>query len=174
MELDFKSVQALSSPTRIRILREVLESESTTTDLSRDLEKSKSTISSHLDILVKAGLVEKDSEEGRKRVIYRPTSKAEAIVLEKERKVKFSLISTAFSALLGFGSIWHAGNMLLSFQAASVNDNAMMAQDLGAEATRTGIETGLSPEIFLFAGAGFLAISLGIFLYGLMIRKLTQ
>ncbi|MFB6115614.1 MAG: ArsR/SmtB family transcription factor [Candidatus Nanohalobium sp.] len=106
MELDFKSVKALSSPTRVKILRKLMEGKSTTTRLSEDLDKSKSTISSHLKELTEAGLLEKDEKEGRRRVEYRATRKVEAIVKGKERKVKFSIASSAFTALGGALLVW--------------------------------------------------------------------
>jgi DNA-binding transcriptional ArsR family regulator len=106
MDLDFKSVKALSSPTRLEILNKVLEEEATTTKLSDELDKSKSTVSSHLKVLSESGLLEKEKKDGRRRVVYRPTQKAEAIVKGKERKVRFSVIS---SALTGFGGIFLLG-----------------------------------------------------------------
>lgn len=99
MDLDFKSVKALASPTRIEILNMVLDEEATTTKLSNELDKSKSTVSSHLKVLTESGLLEKDQEDGRRRVIYRPTSKAKAIIQGKERKVKFSVVSSALTTL---------------------------------------------------------------------------
>lgn len=105
MELDFKTIKALSSPTRIQIMNKVMEKECTPTEISNELGKSKSTVSSHLETLIKAELVEKDSEEGRRRVIYEPTDKACDIVNGKERKVKFSVVSSALTLVLGIGSL---------------------------------------------------------------------
>ncbi|MDY6761775.1 MAG: winged helix-turn-helix domain-containing protein, partial [Candidatus Nanohaloarchaea archaeon] len=103
MELDFKAVQALSSPTRLRILAAVLEQDRTPTELAEELGKSKSTVASHLGTLADAGLVEKDEEEGRRRVMYSATRQARAIVEGKERKVKFSVASSALTGLAGIG-----------------------------------------------------------------------
>ena len=65
MNIDFDSVRALASPTRLEILSIVLnEDEATTTKISDELDKSKSTVSSHLKILKEADLLEKDEEEG--------------------------------------------------------------------------------------------------------------
>lgn len=105
MELDFDTLKALSSPTRIAILREALERESTTTQLSNELEKSKSTVSTHLSKLTEAGLLRKNKVEGRKRVTYESTKKARSIVKGREKKVKFSLASSAVSAFAGIGLI---------------------------------------------------------------------
>ena len=69
MDVDFKTVKALSSRTRIKILNFALENEATPTRISREIDRSKSTVSSHLEKLVSSGLLEKDSKEGRKRVV---------------------------------------------------------------------------------------------------------
>jgi len=75
MEINFNTVKALSSPTRVKILDQILDKESTPTQISNELDKSKSTISSHLSTLQNADLIEKDSKEGRRRVTYSPTKK---------------------------------------------------------------------------------------------------
>ncbi|MFB6204552.1 MAG: ArsR/SmtB family transcription factor [Candidatus Nanohaloarchaea archaeon] len=167
MELDFDSVRALSSPTRIQILREVLDQEATTTDLSRELEKSKSTISSHLKTLKSAGLIEKDKKDGRKRVIYRPTRKAEAIVKGKERKVKFSVASTVFTGLLGAVSV--ARWLPEPSRQAQPSASAAMIADAGQTASNTGSEPG---TVFLAAGIVFLGIAIISLLYGLVMHEL--
>jgi DNA-binding transcriptional ArsR family regulator len=66
--------------------------------LSDKVGKSKSTVSSHLDELRDAGLLEKDEEEGRRRVVYQPTNKTEAIIEGRSRKVRFSITSSIVSA----------------------------------------------------------------------------
>lgn len=106
MELDFRTIKALSSPTRIAILDRLLEKDATPTSLSEDLDKSKSTVSSHLSVLLDAGLVEKDEEEGRRRVVYSPTRKAATIVEGRERRIRFSVTSAIVSAFLLLGSGW--------------------------------------------------------------------
>lgn len=142
MELDFDTLKALSSPTRIAILREVLEKESTTTQLSDKLEKSKSTVSSHLTKLTKAGLLEKNKVEGRKRVTYEPTRKARSIVKGREKKVKFSLASSAISAFAGIGLIG-AGILSSIAMKSSAGDTAdsgsLSAQDATEGTTNDGM-----------------------------------
>lgn len=101
MELDYKAIKALSAPTRIKILHRLLEKEATPTQLSDALGKSKSTISSHLSTLEEAGLVEKDKQEGRRRVTYAPTRKAQAIVEGRERTVRFSVASSVLAMVMG-------------------------------------------------------------------------
>jgi len=162
MELDYKTIKALSSPTRIKILSSSLEAEATTTSLSQDLEKSKSTVSSHLEKLVSSGLLEKDAEEGRRRVVYRPTDKAKAVVQGRSRKVKFSVTSSFVSAIIGLS--------LLASEASSLGpeDNA----DLMMEAEESVSQ---EPSIaFLFLAGFFLLLSISTLAYGLTLRKISS
>lgn len=149
MNIDFDSVSALASPTRLEILSIVLnEDEATTTKISDELDKSKSTVSSHLKVLKKADLLEKDEEEGRRRVIYNPTDKSKAIVEGKERKVKFSITSSALTAaggaiLLSRGLTDLTGNIgeRIPGAASSEESGTMGTMDSGGQGAETG-ETG--------------------------------
>jgi len=181
MELDFKSIRALSSPTRLKILKKVLEGELTTTKLSDELGKSKSTISSHLTNLTEAGLLEKEKKEGRRRVVYRPTKKAEAIVKGKERKVKFSVGSSALSGIGGLFLVWKDLNQSLTgkmSEASSSSDvgsfNAVDAGELSkdtAEAAAQSSGTGFE-QALLFLGVGLLAFSFSTLIFGLALNYL--
>ncbi len=180
MELDFNTVKALSSPTRVRILGEVLESESTPTDLSNELDKSKSTVSSHLKKLTEAGLLDKDEEEGRKRVVYRPTDKSKAIVEGRERKVRFSIASSIVTTVAAVGFIGYglvkpgleaAGGYKSGGQEA-MNAMAQEAPQAGAEVAETGSQMFTPANAFLFLGVGFLSLSAFSFLYGMMMKRL--
>lgn len=184
MELDFKAVKALSSPTRVNILRHVLEKESTPTQLSRDLDRSKSTISSHLNKLHDAGLVEKDQEDGRKRVVYSPTGKAEAIVSGKERKVKFSIASSALSALAGLavtgtGAKEHFTSSYATRSGADSAGGMGTMSTMEQEAMNTAAQepsslVSLSPDILFYIGIGLIGLSALSFMYGITLRKLTS
>jgi len=191
MEINFNTVKALSSPTRVKILNQILDKESTPTQLSNELSKSKSTVSSHLTTLQNAELIEKDSKEGRRRVTYSPTSKAEAIIEGRERKVKFSFGSSALSAL---GGLAIGGYALMprfgsSAQKATSSDSGELSTmtaesaDLGAEAAKTASETGsgidlsnilFSSEILLGVGVLFLGIAVFSFIYGWTMNKLGE
>ena len=172
MELDFETVQALSSPTRIKILNEALKKEATPTDISDRIGRSKSTVSSHLEKLQEAELLEKDSEEGRRRVIYRPTKKTEAIIEGRSRKVKFSVLSTVSNA-------WIAGGLMLGALASkaetasrdSAGQMGTMAMDTGTEAAKTASQTAGPENVLLFAGFGFLSIALTGLFYGLVVSR---
>lgn len=187
MELDYAVIKALSSPTRIKILHRVLEKEATPTQLSEDVGKTKSTIAAHLATLEEAGLVEKDEEEGRRRVTYAPTQTARAIVEGRERTVKFSVASSILSAALGLGLI---GSRFLPGAPATAGGDgaaeqqaralAMDSADAGGAEATAGAEAagqGLLDAMLtvdsgiMLAGAVFLlaGIVLGSYLY--MLRR---
>ena len=188
MEISFNTVKALSSPTRVKILNQVLEKEATPTKLSNELGKSKSTVSSHLTTLQKAGLIEKDAEEGRRRVTYNPTDKAEAIIQGRERKVKFSFGSSAVSALAGLGIGAYAlfpkmqgssadlkqQSEQLSTMTAENAPGAMDTASTGSEAA-SGLDLSsimFSSEVLLGVGIMFLGIAVASFVYGWTVNKL--
>jgi DNA-binding transcriptional ArsR family regulator len=116
------------------------------------LEKSKSTVSSHLAKLTDAGLLEKNEVEGRKRVTYESTRKARSIVKGREKKVKFSLASSAVSlfagiGLLGLGILPKFSAKSQSLEGAddsaslSAQDAANGSEDQGMSIMQEGVET---------------------------------
>lgn len=177
MELNYKTVKALSSPTRIKILNEVMEKETTTTDISKEVGKTKSTVSTHLSTLVDAGLIEKDEVEGRKRVIYKPTRRAKDIISGKERKVKFSITSSIITAI--GGTIFMGKYVQESIMVQSSNQQmTAMSADLAAESTRSAAESAtrsginFSPEIFLSVSILMFVLALVGFTYGVVMNNL--
>ena len=181
MELDFKSIKALSSPTRLKILRKVLEDDATTTQLSEEIGKSKSTISSHLKELTEAGLLEKDKKEGRRRVVYSATRKADAIVQGKERKVKFSVASSVLSAVGGTFLIWKdfasqkvgdSPQMMAESANEGIGTMSMEAGNMSRDAADAAQASGEPIQVLLFAGIGLLMFSASTLAYGLAINRL--
>lgn len=72
--------RALSSETRLALMRELQLRDLTPTDLSTKVGRSKATVVEHLERLVDAGFVEKKEEEGKKFVFYGLTGKGKAIL----------------------------------------------------------------------------------------------
>jgi DNA-binding transcriptional ArsR family regulator len=177
MELDFDTVKALSSRTRIKILNEAMSHQPTPTQISDSIGRSKSTVSSHLKKLTEAGLLEKKEVEGRRRVVYKPTDKARSIVKGKDRKVKFSILSTVSTAWIGAALTLNS----LNKNASSYQDSGgmgSMALYQGAEAATKANEsllTGLGLEdALLFAGIGFFSVSIIGLMYGLMMNQFRE
>jgi len=174
MELDFKTVKALSSATRIRILSLVLKGDYSSTEISNKVDKSKSTVSSHLESLQNAGLVEKDKEDGRRRVLYSSTRKAEDIVEGKERKVKFSIASSAITGLGGMGLIAAEHLSLIGGSGETESGSAGTMGTMGTmDAGRTAAENASGgTEAVMYLGLVLILVSLVAASYGLAISKL--
>ena len=75
---DEKLLRALSSPTRIEILRNLHHRQMTLTDLSRMMKFAKSTVHEHLMRLLAAGLIHRIT--GRKWIYYRLSKKGDYVV----------------------------------------------------------------------------------------------
>lgn len=182
MELDFKTIKALSSPTRIKLLHRImleheLQKNVTPTTLSDDLDKAKSTISSHLNVLHDAGLVERDEQEGRRRVMYAPTRKAKTIINGSERKVRFAVTSGAISGVAGAGLFLTGVTRSALFTSQKVMAESMDAAPAPGGGSGGGTEaTGLvTPEIALLLGGGaLLAMAVLFVLYGLVVWRLAH
>jgi len=171
MDLDFKSVKALSSPTRIKILNKLLEKEATTTALADDLDKSKSTISDHLKVLTDSELIDKDEEEGRRRVVYRPTDSAKAIVEGRERKVKFSIASSAITGLLGVYLLTDNLKNFIQKPEPQTSDVVMQSMDASTSAAQNSQMTGMEMALIVLGG-GLLVTAIVLAVYTFILNRL--
>lgn len=104
MSTDKDILKVLVSDTRRDIIKQLSNGSRTPSDLSRMLNKSKSTIVEHLDKLADAGLVEKIERPGGKWVFYSLTKDGESLVPKRSNSILvvlsivfLSLISGSFS-----------------------------------------------------------------------------
>ncbi|MDK2948636.1 MAG: hypothetical protein PWQ63_1796 [Methanolobus sp.] len=97
--LDLQSLVALSSISRISILKKLDERCMTVTELSKTEKLAKSTIHEHLEKLCDVELVEK-KEGGYKWIYYNITQKG-TILLHPEKKTKVLVLLS--SSFLSFG-----------------------------------------------------------------------
>jgi len=181
MELDFSTFRALSSPTRIEILRSALNGDNTTTEISDSLDKSKSTVSDHLQKLTEAGLLEKEEVEGRKRVTYEATGKAKAIVEGRKRKVRFSIATGFVLTIAGTASVGRyaidsfsmgSANAAQTSSDTGLSTMATESADAAREASEVASGAAQAETVFLAAGVFFLSTAALTFAYGYMMRKL--
>ncbi|HEX38193.1 MAG TPA: ArsR family transcriptional regulator [Candidatus Cloacimonetes bacterium] len=103
--LDRKILRALSSDTRINILKSLNIRPMTVSELSRILNLPKSTIHENLEKLIDAGLVKKNKSEGRKRVYYELTEKGRRLLLSHKTRI-ILLLSSAASFICGIIAIY--------------------------------------------------------------------
>jgi len=100
MPEDEKILKAMVSETRRDIIKTLSNGDRTPSDLSKILDKSKSTVVEHLNKLIGAGLVEKDEKDGRKWVFYGLTRQGESLVSKRPKKLVI-MLSTIFLAVIG-------------------------------------------------------------------------
>ncbi len=103
--VDREVLKVLSVDTRMDILKELSEGSRTPSDLSKKLKKSDSTIVEHLDTLVKAGLVKKIEQPGKKWIFYTLTDRGDGIISSKSRRLVIILITSLVSIVGGFVSL---------------------------------------------------------------------
>ena len=99
--LDRESFKVLSSDTRVGILKSLSVRRKTLSELSKEHKMSVSTISEHLDKLVKADLI-KQIDDGHKWKYYELTKKGRAVLNPEEKKV-WILLSLSLIGLAGAG-----------------------------------------------------------------------
>jgi DNA-binding transcriptional ArsR family regulator len=84
--LDIKAIKALSSETRLEILKALKERNKTVSELSKELGLSKSTVHEHLTVLAEVGLVERAEQYTNKWVYYTLTRRARSMFKEEQNR----------------------------------------------------------------------------------------
>jgi DNA-binding transcriptional ArsR family regulator len=101
--LDKDSFKALSSDTRVSILKSLAQRRKTLTELSHEFSMSVSTVKEHLDSLSKVGLIEQKNE-GHKWKYYELTAKGKDIVYPGEKSVWIMLCISILAIIVsGYG-----------------------------------------------------------------------
>lgn len=108
--LDAESFKALSSETRVQLLKHLDEDRLTLTNLAKKMDLAKATVSSHLESLENAGLIRR-IDEGRKWIYYSLTGKGRAVLHPESEKVGIILALSVGLSLIGLASllIWVVG-----------------------------------------------------------------
>lgn len=107
--LDVEAFRALSSDTRLQILKALDARRLTVSELGRLLNLNKATVYEHLKQLSVADLVKKEDDEGRKWVYYKLTWKGKNVV--HPENIQFTLL-LATGALSVGGLVAQLGNVL--------------------------------------------------------------
>ncbi len=97
---------ALSSETRLEILKKLDERRKTVTELAKELNCNKSAVYKHLQKLIDAGLIQKEEDE-RKWVYYSLTFMGKNL-LHPEKIDLILLLSSAISFIAGIFMIYYA------------------------------------------------------------------
>ncbi|MDD5337619.1 MAG: winged helix-turn-helix domain-containing protein [Candidatus ainarchaeum sp.] len=99
MENEPEVSEVLASETRKDILKRLCERNYRPSDLSRELEKDRSTITEHLKALTDAGLVERIEREGHKWIFYKLSNYGQALFPNQRRRVIYMALTLV--AILG-------------------------------------------------------------------------
>jgi DNA-binding transcriptional ArsR family regulator len=101
--LNQESIKALSSDTRIAIMKLLFEKRMTLTELSAKIKLKASTLKAHCEILEVEGIIEK-KEEGRKWKYYELTKKGKSI-LQPSIYTQAKILIVLSIAFFGFAAI---------------------------------------------------------------------
>jgi DNA-binding transcriptional ArsR family regulator len=105
MEIDKKTIKALSADARLEILKALKERRKMPSELSKELDLAPSTIVEHLKVLEETGLVER-KDTGRKWIYYELTNKGDSLI-----KPRFPV---EFVLMLSLGTIFILSGVLTS------------------------------------------------------------
>ena len=138
--LDKSKLHAISSTTRTKILKALKERRKTLSELSFELKYAPSTMSDHLSILVKSGLIKK-VEEGHKWKYYELTLLGKSI---GSPEVKWYVLFGISALVITSGFFWIFGYYAATPQYFSATI------EKAAEASSAAMETGTSTGIINF------------------------
>ena len=143
--VDRDVLKILSADTRMDILKILSEGGRTPSFISKKLNKTDATIVEHLNALVKAGLVKKIEQPGRKWVFYTLTEKGQGIVSSKSRR----LIIVLSASLVGLvvGSTGVINNIFPSYTGTAFSRTLPAAETQVSTATGTALAQA-SPILF--------------------------
>ncbi len=117
-------LKILSVDTRMNIIKLLSEGDRTPSFIGQKLNKSESTIVEHLDILVKADLVKKTEQPGKKWVFYSLTETGKRIVSKPipfgKTKLVIILVSTLVIFAAGFASLSYFKSVTVTETAVEV------------------------------------------------------
>ncbi|MCK4456914.1 MAG: winged helix-turn-helix transcriptional regulator [Thermoplasmata archaeon] len=122
--LDAESFRALSSETRVQLLKHLDENRLTLTNLAKKMELAKATVSSHLESLENAGLI-KRIDEGRKWIYYSLTRKGRVVLHPESEKVGVILALSVGLSLIGLASLlmWVVGEAQRDWTSAGLDSD---------------------------------------------------
>lgn len=170
MEIDSKTIKALSAETRIRILKILRNSRRIAADISKEIGLAPSTVNEHLKLMEEAGLVRKN-ETGHKWIYYEITEKGKNMITPKMP------ISIILTLSLGIGlAFFGAAN----FYAANIAySGSGMVPSVMQEVTKTMEQTDYAGTAQRLAAAPaadwlsilILAVGAALIFFGLIMHR---
>ena len=117
MEIDRKTLKALSADTRLDILKSLCKRRKMPSELSKEMSLAASTVTEHLNRLEDAGLVRRQ-ETGHKWIYYELTIKGESLIKPRV-PIQFVLVLSVVVMVIVAGFTYIAFNGNYSTQTAS-------------------------------------------------------
>jgi predicted ArsR family transcriptional regulator len=142
--LDREAFKALSSDTRIGILKSLKRRRKMLAELSKELRMSNSTVKEHLDNLVKVGLIVQ-IDDGHKWKYYELTRKGRHILHPEETKIlvllSVSALAVIFTTFDLFGRFvtFSAPRAMEAMEAAKDGASDMLGETLPAAAPAVAV-----------------------------------
>ncbi len=103
--LQKEDLKILGTESRIKILKQLNKRKMTVSELSRQIDLSKSTVHEHLATLADAGFIEKSDNNGNIWVYYQLTDKGEQVLRSRTNFILI-LSSAIISLMLGIIRLW--------------------------------------------------------------------
>ena len=155
-----KAFKALSSDSRVSILKSLGRRRKMLAELSNELGMSPSTMKEHMDSLVGAGLVAK-IDDGHKWKSYELTRAGRTVVSPGETRIWVIISISAFALLLtGYGFMGGFDGRTMLASSGSLNDLTKAAPAAAAETAPVAANTGIYAAGFIIF-ALILGISTG-------------
>ena len=130
--LDEESFKALSSESRVSILKNLKKRRHTLSELSKNLSLGNSTVKEHCDVLRRAELIEQ-FDEGRKWKYYALTEKGRQVIapsLYDDLQILITLCATVvITAGVLFFLLGTMGSASMSVGTSSVSEEKMLTYD---------------------------------------------
>ncbi len=167
MEIDSKTIKALSADTRIRILKILKENRRIAADIAKELGLAPSTVNEHLKMMEDAGLIRKN-DTGHKWIYYDITEKGKTLITPKMRVSIILTLSLGIGLALFGGLNFFSENM---FYSASGGAAMQTATEKAAEIAETATIPAAAAPATSWLPLALLAAGLILIVFGLMKYK---
>ena len=160
MEIDRKTLKALSADTRIDILKSLKSRRKMPSELSKELRLAPSTVIEHLNKLEKASLVKRE-ETGHKWIYYNLTDRGKSLVQPKY-PVQFVIVLSLGLLFVFSGALRYIYNTQLGTFSQTVEApmaGAPLAESAG-DATVKALTTQVPPTDWLMFALFIIGIAL--------------
>jgi DNA-binding MarR family transcriptional regulator len=178
--IDRKTLKAISSDTRMDLLKYLSKRKYTLSELSNKLNLKASTVKEHLDNLINSDLVEKENTENKWKY-YSLTEKGKKLVNPKEVKLLISFIISFIATIGAIGFYIINFVVLKTGMGQKTSRDFQIMESLDVEVSQKAVSTVTdsaltqstninNSEIFIIIGIIFL-FSITLFLTVLLINE---